>query len=192
MKAVHSRHASAGIAACAVLFSHWVAYAVVSPDAHERAHRLAETGHAWLPYAPYMAGAGLFLFVLGLSKSRDVSKFRWVMAPATAYVYAAIEVGERLVSNSHHGLVDISTLTVGSLIAAALGVFSAVLLKAGEKIVAALKARKRQFARVRKSFALPHARVHVTQDLHGSNLYRGPPAVAPALKIEQLCSISPK
>jgi hypothetical protein len=61
------------VAVAGCLAAHSLAYRVVEPDAHERAHLLASSGHAYLDELRFLAAAGLALVLAGFVRQAAVA-----------------------------------------------------------------------------------------------------------------------
>lgn len=96
--------ASLGLAVAGSQAAHYCSYLVVAPDAHQREHLLAETGHAYLRLAPL--GLALVSVVVGLAFLTEAWSARttasssrprlWAFALAAPATFASQEVFERL------------------------------------------------------------------------------------------------
>ena len=95
--------------------AHWLAYRLVAPDAHERAHLLAETGHAYLAAVPALAGVAGALVLAALAgrasvaaRGSDAGSYRrlaaWPFALIPVVAFALQEHVERL---AHDGAVPL-------------------------------------------------------------------------------------
>ena len=98
--------------------AHGLAYRLVQPDAHLRAHLLEETGHGYLHWLPLAGGAaagavlvGLLLAALGLRGrhrgTASVAPARWPFALLPLAAFAAQEMLERY---GHHGRIESGAL----------------------------------------------------------------------------------
>ena len=86
-----------------VLFAHEMAYRIVASDAHERSHLMAETGHTWLSYVPFLINAAL----IGMFAAAATGRARNVRSPRIGSIliiqsatYLTVEVIERLVAHT--------------------------------------------------------------------------------------------
>jgi hypothetical protein len=81
--------------------AHAAAYLFVVSDSHDRAHELAATGHAYLAYAPEVAGflgaALVVAFALGVRSDRLVRLRAWPFGLLPVLAFAVQEHVERLV-----------------------------------------------------------------------------------------------
>jgi hypothetical protein len=142
------RRAALGVAAGGVLLGHAVTYAVIDPNAHQRAADLARTGHAYLGaandlglIAALVALAAVFLG--GLTRRDDrtpgLGELATRLATFQILAFTSMELLERLSAGAsvggvlHHGL-----LPVGIAVQAALAVVGAVairwLVRAAERV----------------------------------------------------------
>lgn len=152
MTSLRHRISAAALSAVAVLAAHDIAYRIAISDAHERAHLLEETGHGWWAYVPYLVGAALATATLATATTRHAHRLRWALGPAAAIMYVAIEVLERVIGESHHGVVHLPTLALGSAIALVFGLVAAALLALGERIAVACRSRRPVFAAARPTW----------------------------------------
>jgi hypothetical protein len=126
-----------GVAGAGLLIGHWLAYALVAPQARARDELLAATGHGYLPYATQVAMlagtlglAGLFL--AGLTRSgarRSLAGDAGLLVAVQSTAYITMEVGERLVSGA-----SLADLSHGPLLAIGLAV-QVVVASAGAVLV---------------------------------------------------------
>jgi hypothetical protein len=183
----------AGAVGAGLVLSHWLAYLIAVPHAHERARLLESTGHGYWPLAAAAAAAsGLVALVAtgsrAVSQAHDadpgqrrlrhlVARLAGMQLPA----FVLLEVIERLASGSAE--LDFALQApflvglVGQLIVAtALGVFLARFARAAARIARILRRRKPP---VRSTAFLPPARA-ATMPARRLGLapagVRGPPA----------------
>ena len=157
-----------GLAAGGVLAGHGVTYAIVHPDAHERAGVLAATGHAYLHL---VEGPGLIVTVASafsavlvgfgrLGPSRDRGSTFRRFAAIQIGAFAAIELGERVGSGAGiGGQADLRLLATGLSVQLVLAWAGAWLLdllhRAGARLVDAHGSGSVPVPRT----LLPHARI---------------------------------
>jgi hypothetical protein len=167
--------------------AHWAAYAIVHPDAHERAHALAGTGHGYAGYLPLAALAAVGLAALGAARHAatrppGARPSPWLFATLPPAAFAVQEHLERLL---HAGSFPLDaalqpTFLVGlalqlpfALVAFALAV---LLLRAAETVVAAGGRRPRRTRGAAPALRLPLSRHAVPRvGLALGHAQRGPP-----------------
>jgi hypothetical protein len=147
---------AAPLSVLGVLAAHALAYRLVVPDAHEREHLLASTGHGYLSYAPLFVGVSLALIVLGFGRA-IVREFRGAAAGAGAPAWLvglvpplAFVVQELLERYLQHGWIEWSavlepTFVVGLALQAPFALAAAlatVLLSRAAREVAGILARR--------------------------------------------------
>lgn len=97
-------------AALGVIAAHWLAYRVVTPDAHDRAELLGGSGHRFFTLLAAVALGGFAVTVAGALAARpapEVGRAAWGMAgrlalsQATAWII--LEGAERALAAHHHG-----------------------------------------------------------------------------------------
>lgn len=128
--------------------AHEFDYRLVVPDAHERAHLLAATGHEYFSAYPLLAAAALAALVLGLAgriAGGGASTARWPFAALPFGVFALQEPLERAL---HSGALDLSsfaepTFAVGLALqipfAALAWALARLLLQAADAVAAVLR-----------------------------------------------------
>lgn len=152
---------SAGLwAAAGVFVGHDIAYRLVYPDAHQRAHALTGSGHGWLSVllpltVLFGAGAVASTIIRAWSSSNEGHHYRRVrpLAIQSAFqllTFLLLEVGERLVhagslSGLQHELSDHGgwkLLAIGALVQLFCALGAALLASGIESVVASLREPK--------------------------------------------------
>jgi hypothetical protein len=164
--------------------AHAVAYRVAVPDAHERAHLLADTGHAYLEYAPLVAGLGVAAIVVALAlhvRTEGAARLRaWPFALLPLLTFVGQEHLEHLLqTGSASGVVAAPTFAYGVALQIPFGLIAFLvaraLLRTAERIAAALRTDTRRRLRPPalrvQTFAPPFRAVLLVA---GSGV-RGPP-----------------
>jgi hypothetical protein len=147
---------AAPLSVLGVLAAHALAYRLVVPDAHEREHLLAATGHGYLSYAPLFVGVSLALIVLGFGRA-ILREFRgsasgagapaWLVGLVPPLAFVVQELLERYLQ---HGWVEWSavlepTFLVGLALqvpfALVAGLAAFLLTRAAHEVVALLSRR---------------------------------------------------
>jgi hypothetical protein len=186
------RGAALGVAAGGVLLGHAITYALIDPNAHQRAADLARTGHAYLGVANDLGLiAGLValaaVFLGGLTRRDDATP---ALEPLTkrlvtfqVLAFASMEVLERLSAGApvsgvlHHGV-----LPVGIAIQAGLALLGALairwLVRAAERVAsiasAAPVAVRRHVALVLPQLPTPARPVLAVAGIRGPPLSASP------------------
>jgi len=140
-----------GLAAGSVLLGHGITYAIVHPDAHDRAGVLAATGHAYLHL---LEGPGIVLAIVSalaaaliglgrLGASPDPSSLFRHLAAAQLSAFVAMEILERVASGAaQFRPSDAMLIVLGVVIQLALARLGAWLLAAlnhgGRRLAAAI------------------------------------------------------
>jgi hypothetical protein len=134
-------------AAAGVLAAHWLAYRIVTPDAHARAEVLAGSGHRYLTL---LSALVLGLFALAASRTATPECFRrnvrrvalWHLAIRLALFQTAgwllLECAERALAAHHHGnLLHEPVFWIGLVLQIVVGAVSALLFASIGRVVAA-------------------------------------------------------
>ena len=164
--------------------AHWLAYRLVAPDAHERAQLLAETGHAYLAYAPALAGVAGALVLAALAgrasaaaRGSDPGSHRrlaaWPFALIPVVAFALQEHVERL---AHDGAVPLHAYAERSFLIG-------LVLQLPFGAAAYLLARLLLAAAVRAGRLLappPRARTAMAPALRARSVVHAPRAASPA------------
>ena len=134
--------------------AHWLGYRIAIPNPHERARALAASGHGYFSYLPFLLGATLALFVVGIALQicaaarGSVSKrpLAWPFAVLPPLIFAAEEFTDRLV---HDGTFQLAVAVerpflIGLLVQVPVGIVAygvvRLLLKWADRIGTALAA----------------------------------------------------
>jgi hypothetical protein len=184
------RRTALGVAAGGVLLGHAVTYALIDPNAHQRAADLARTGHAYLGAAndvglivALVALATVFLG--GLTRRDDVTPGLGALTKRLAafqiLAFTSMEVLERLSAGApvggvlHHGV-----LPVGIAVQAALAVLGALairwLVRAADRVASIRSAVPVASRRV--ASLIPPSRVSPARPALAAAGIRGPPLTA--------------
>jgi hypothetical protein len=128
--------------------AHAVGYRSAVPDAHERAHELAATGHGYFAFAPLAVGLGIAILVVALvlhGGSAATARLRaWPFAVLPLLTFTLQEHLERLLHGvSVSGLVFEPTFVRGALLQLPFGLIAYLIARAlvrvAERIGAALR-----------------------------------------------------
>lgn len=186
------RRAALGVAAGGVLLGHAITYAVIDPNAHQRAADLARTGHAYLGAANDLGLiAGLValaaVFLGNLTRRDDVAPGLGALTTRLAtfqvLAFASMEVLERLSAGvSVGGVLHHGVLPVGIAVQAALAVLGALairwLVRVAERVVSAPGATplaaRRGVALVLPSFLAPSRPALAVAGIRGPPLTASP------------------
>jgi len=178
-----------GLAAGAVLLGHGITYAIVHPDAHDRAGFLAATGHAYLHL---LDGPGIVLAVVSALAAALIGFGRLGAAPDRGALFrglAAVQLGafvgmelvERLASATGlHLPSDAVLLLIGICVQLALARLGAWLLtslhRGAERLAGELARGRVAFPRASLRVDPLPALVPVTSSAAGPRAARGPPS----------------
>ena len=153
-----------------VLAAHWLSYRLVVPDAHERGHLLAATGHGYLTYAPLIVGVSLALIALAFGhaivreirgESPGTKAPAWLVGLVPPLTFACQEYVERCLQ---HGSIEWGaalepTFVVGLALTAPFalvaGLATLVLTRVARQVAAILARRSSPSLRNLRPFQLP-------------------------------------
>ena len=152
------------LAVIGTLAGHSVGYRAAVPDAHERAHVLASSGHGYLQYVPLVialcvaiAVLGLVATVLAALRSRDADRWPHQIALVAALAPVAFvvqELAERYAADGHihRGLLVSAPFLVGLATQFPFGLLAAAIAFAlstvARRVALALRAARRPRLRV--------------------------------------------
>jgi hypothetical protein len=173
-----------GLALGGVLAGHTLTYRLLVPDAHARAVELARSGHGYLSganavglIAAIVALSVLFLGRLLRSDVADTSSILWRLAGFQVAAFTTMEILERIASGSGRSHV-LSVLAVGlpvqAIVAGAIALLAALLLRAADRI-AARASSAFAWPRLEVSARAPYTVAPATRAITGSPPGRAPP-----------------
>lgn len=189
---VRARWILALVAGAAMVGSHWLAYLLAAPDAHDRAALLAGTGHGYWPLAATLAAAALFVGLVGFvgdrlhrrtadSRSDIFRRAAPKLLGLQVTGFVLLEVTERIAAGH---VIEAATfvgptMLIGLLVQLVAAVISAAVLGLVAYVIERFVARP---PRVRRSTIVPlfTSLVPAPRPLPASGAYslRGPPVLS--------------
>jgi hypothetical protein len=185
------RRSALGVAAGGVLAGHWLTYALVDTNAHQRTAELASTGHAYLGLANDLSLVAALValsvvFLGGLTRRRDAGPLLRTLTMRLAIfqvvAFVCMELLERLSAGAplagamHHGILPVGVvIQIGVAGLAALAI--SWLLRVAERIETALGSAPALFDGAGALVVLPAFHTPARRARSASGI-RGPPLLA--------------